>query len=89
MIIYMRTTLVLDDELFSKAKQRAATLNSTLSEVVNQALREVLTKRTPHAPPYEMITSGDGEPISHHEPIDLYRALEDEEREHYRKLGRV
>jgi hypothetical protein len=36
----MRSTLILDDDLFRKAKRRAAALNTTLSDVVNQALRE-------------------------------------------------
>lgn len=33
----MRSTLILDDDLFRKAKRRAAALNTTLSDVVNQA----------------------------------------------------
>lgn len=57
MLIHMRTTLVLDDQLVRAAKQRAAEADITLSEVVNQALRaSVLAPRPPHSAPFRMPT---------------------------------
>jgi hypothetical protein len=38
----MRTTLVLEDHVFRKAKQRAAELGTTLSEFTNRALRDAM-----------------------------------------------
>ena len=42
MYVYMRTTLVLEDGLFKKAKQEAVEAGVTLSEVMNTALRQHL-----------------------------------------------
>ena len=73
----MRTTLVLDDRLFKRAKQRAAERGTTLSEVVNEALSESLAPAPARAPvaKLKMITFGNpGEPVRH-EPEDLAAAL--------------
>lgn len=40
----MRTTLEIDDEVFRRAKQRAAECGRTLGEVVTQSLRETLSE---------------------------------------------
>lgn len=57
MLIWMRTTLILDDQLVRAAKRRAAEGDLTLSEVVNQALRaSLLTPRPPAAAPFRMPT---------------------------------
>ncbi|MFN8520926.1 MAG: type II toxin-antitoxin system VapB family antitoxin [Chloroflexota bacterium] len=60
----MRTTLVLDDRLVREAKRRAADTGSTLSDVVNDALREAL-RPAPEAtvPPFRMITYGDPDEV--------------------------
>jgi len=50
MLIYMRTTLIIDDSVFNAAKRRALESGVTLSDLATQALREVLRKRTPDAP---------------------------------------
>ena len=42
MYVYMRTTLVLDEQLFRKAKKEAVAAGTTLSEMVNAALRKYL-----------------------------------------------
>ena len=42
MYAYMRTTLVLEDGLFKKAKKEAVEAGVTLSEVMNTALRQHL-----------------------------------------------
>lgn len=76
----MRTTLVLDDELLKQAKKRAAERGLTVSEVVNEALRDLLNQRPPAAPPFVMVTYGGARSRSHHEPSDFATALEDEDR---------
>lgn len=47
MIFHMRTTIVIDDELFRELKKRAAEENRTLSEVTQEALRRGLLRREP------------------------------------------
>jgi hypothetical protein len=41
----MRTTIRLDDDLLSQVKQIAARSNSTLTRVIEDALREMLARR--------------------------------------------
>jgi hypothetical protein len=43
----MRTTLDIDDDLLRRAKQLAARTHRTLTSIVEDALREVLSRRTP------------------------------------------
>jgi hypothetical protein len=45
MLFHMRTTLVIDDELFRELKRRAADEGRTLSEVTQEALRLGLAPR--------------------------------------------
>lgn len=45
MLICMRTTLQLDDELIVQAKIRAARSGRTLSQVIEDALRQALAPR--------------------------------------------
>jgi len=85
MLTGMRSTLVLDDELFRKAKQRAAALNTTLSAVVNQALRDALAKPIPEAPAFHMITFGDPRQRVHREPRDQQAVLDAEDRDALRR----
>lgn len=85
MIICMRTTLVLDDKLFQQAKRRAAERNLTLSDIVNEALRESF--RGPvraAAAPFSMVSYGRGRRRVHHEPSDFAETLEDEDRDRLR-----
>lgn len=42
MYVCMRTTLVLDDPIFEKAKKKSAELGVTLSELTTTALRNLL-----------------------------------------------
>ena len=58
MLIRMRTTLVLDDALFHAAKRRAAERRSTVSEVVNDALRQLIS-RPPSRREIKLPTWGD------------------------------
>ena len=85
MLIRMRSTIVIEDQLFKLLKRRAADLNTSLSEVVNQALRESLSRPVAKAPPFKMVTFGASEPVVHHEPDSLAAALLDDDT---RTLGR-
>lgn len=81
MLTYMRTTLVLDDEVARQVRRRAAESGTTLSEYVTRALRDALAAPEPQATPFEMITYGSRGRRSRHEPADFAQALEDEDRE--------
>ena len=70
----MRTTLVLDDILFKKARERATASNTTISDVVNEALREALAKPPLVATPFSMLTFAGGE-TKRHEPSDFAELL--------------
>lgn len=80
MLVRMRTTLVLDDALVRRAKARAIERGSTLSDVVNDALREALRGDVAEAPLFTLVTYGKPGASVRHEPGDLARALEDQER---------
>ena len=79
MLIYMRTTLVLDDRLLREAKKRAADAGLSLSELVNRVLRDAFVAREEAAPPFEMITHGHHGPEVRHEPDEFAKALEDDD----------
>jgi len=84
MITPMRTTLVLDDALLRQARRRAAERNLTVSDVVNEALRDSFGRPTPAAPPYSMITYGRARRRVRHEPSDFAAALENEDQHRLR-----
>ena len=84
MLTYMRTTLVLDDELFRQTKRRAAERNLTVSDIVNEALRESFRRPARAVPPFSMITYGRSGRRTHHEPADFAVALENEDRDRLR-----
>jgi Bacterial antitoxin of type II TA system, VapB len=81
----MRSTVIIDDELFRKAKRRAAERGTTLSGLVNQALRESLAKPETNAPPFRMTTFGDPRTKVHREPSDFHAASEDDDRRSLRR----
>lgn len=58
----MRTTIRLDDQLLSEAKQLAAQTGRTLTALIEDALREVLARRkqTPKAEPVRLLRHGSG-----------------------------
>lgn len=85
MIIRMRSTLVIDDELFKRARKRAAELNVTLSDVVNQALRDALTKPAIEAAPFEMPVFGDPAASVHREPAEFAAEEEEHDRSSLRR----
>lgn len=84
MITYMRTTIVLDDRIAREAKRLAARRGITLSDLVGETLRAALAEPTKQAPRFEMVTYGEGATRTHHEPLDLAAALEQDDR---RSLG--
>jgi hypothetical protein len=85
MIIRMRTTLIIDDDLLRQAKLRAAEWNQTVSDVVNNALRECLGRPAPAAAPFSLITYGRSSKHVHHEPSEFDAALEQEDRDRLRR----
>jgi hypothetical protein len=85
MLIYVRTTIVLDDQLAREAKRLALGRGITLSDLVSQALRSVLSEPVGPAPRFEMMTYGGGAAATHHEPAELAAALEKDDR---RSLGK-
>lgn len=75
----MRTTLVLDDDLARAARQRALDLGLTLSELVNRALRDLLTREEGQAEaPFSMPVYG-GAPAVDHRPSDLWVQAEQDD----------
>lgn len=84
MLMVMRNTLVLDDELVRRAKKLAAEQNTTLGEIVNRSLRQTLLVKSPEPAPFEMVTFGATTSIVHHEPADFSAILEEEEVERAR-----
>lgn len=77
----MRTTLVLDDQVFRRAKREAVGAGVTLSELVNTALRSYLLRgsaRPPENRSFSMPVFGDPVPV-HQSPAEL-AALRDEGR---------
>ncbi len=85
MLFFMRSTVIIEDELFKKAKRHAAERGTTLSEFVNQALRESLAKPEAAAPPFRMTTFGDPKAKVHREPRDYQAVSEDDDRRSLRR----
>ena len=57
----MRTTIRLDDDLLAEVKQLASESNRTMTAVIEDALRQMLTRqpRSPARPPVHLTTMGD------------------------------
>ena len=62
MLRHMRTTINLPDELILRAKKAALEADTTLTEIIANALREALSKRGGKKPrrDFKVITSGRG-----------------------------
>ena len=84
----MRTTLVLNDDLVQQARHLAVDSELTLSELVNRALRAMLTEAAQRgrngsslSARFSMVTFGPTDRTVHHEPADFARLaeLEDEQ----------
>jgi Arc/MetJ family transcription regulator len=84
----MRTTLSIDDDLLHTVKQRAVEAHTSLSDVVNRALRRGLAEQAPSrvAAPTVVYGTTSAEPIDAATLRAREAALENEEA--LRKLGR-
>ena len=60
MIVHMRTTISIDDQLGKAARKRATRANMSFSALVSRALREFLCKEDlrEESPPFRLITAG-------------------------------
>jgi len=77
MVIWMKTTLNIDDSVMTRLKQEAARRGCTMSELVESALRLLLAaKETPrHLPPLPGFKSG-GSLVDIADRDALYQAME-------------
>jgi hypothetical protein len=76
----MRTTIRLDDALLAEAKAAAATRGTTLTAVIEDALRESLARRREtrgRVPRVELPTSGEGSKLAPGVDLDDSAALLD------------
>jgi len=80
----MRTTLIIDDELLRKAKHRAAERHLTVSDVVNDALRESFIRPRPPAEPFSLVTYGRPGKHIEHSATDFANAIAQEDTERLR-----
>jgi hypothetical protein len=78
--IWMRTTLIIDDALLREAKHRAAERDMSVSEVVNEALREAFRASPEARPPFSMITYGPRDRSVAHLPADFAADAEQDDR---------
>lgn len=83
----MRTTLILNDELVAEAKRRAADRRTSLSAVVNEALRRAMqgAPETGDAAAFSIPTYRPGKArVLDTRPEDIHELLAAEERSPYR-----
>lgn len=77
----MRTTITLDDKLFEQLKERAAASGTTVSRLIEQAVR--LFVRSPRAPEqqnrFELVTFGRGGHFSRPNIDKASRLIEDDD----------
>lgn len=75
----MRTTLEIEDDVFRRAKMRAAEAGRTLGELVTAALRESLTEsnRPPAVNPFVMPVFGGPSPRLDRSPASLAELRDD------------
>lgn len=85
----MRTTITMDDRLLAQLKERAAKSDTSVSQIVEQAVR--LFMRTPavdnEAEPFELVTFGAGGRFSRHNIDKVSALLEADDLERYRERG--
>jgi hypothetical protein len=79
MLICMRTTVIIEDQLLIQAKREAANRGLSLSDLINEALRRALAPCVVEARRFHMTTFGDPRAPVHHEPGDFAAALEADE----------
>jgi hypothetical protein len=81
----MRTTITLDDRLIDQLKRRAAEQGTSVSKLVEQAVRLfVRSPRTPTVPQaFELVTFGKGGRFSRHNIDKASALLEADDRERF------
>jgi hypothetical protein len=79
MVFHMKTTLVIDDGVFSRLKHEAARRKQTMSAIVESALRTFFRRRDPDARPLPPLPSFDGGKrlVDVADRDALYRAMEE------------
>ncbi len=78
MVFHMKTTLVIDDSIMTRLRERASREGKTISELVESALRLFLEKRRDgkrKLPPLPSFNSG-GSLVDIADRDALYRAME-------------
>ncbi len=77
MVFHMKTTLVIDDQVMTRLKAEAARQGTTISELVEAALRAFLRRprRKPEAPELPTFDSG-GALVDVNDRRALYEAME-------------
>ena len=65
MVFHMRTTLIIDDEIFRRLKKLAAEQNRTLSDITQEVLRQGLSRarRTARPKPARLPAFSMGRPL--------------------------
>lgn len=80
MLFCMRTTLNLDTQLMKAVKQRAVERGTTMTRIVEEALRETLDKRRDRPEPFELrwvTVGGDARPgVDLNDRDSLYERME-------------
>ena len=77
MVSHMKTTLVIDDQIMRQLKEEAARRGTTVSSVVESALRLLLQHREPPGKLPELPSfNGGGACVDIRNRDDLYRAME-------------
>ncbi len=81
----MRTTITLDDQLLTQLKRRATESGTSVSRLIEQAVRLFVRvpTHTDVEEPFELITFGAGGKFSRHNIDKASALLEAEDRERY------
>ena len=75
----MRTTIVIDDHLFDQARRASQAAGRSMSDLIGEALRDLLARSAQPAPPppaFRMPVFGDSGATARNEPAVLSEALE-------------
>ena len=85
----MRTTITLDDRLLAQLKQRAAESGTSVSRVIEQAVRLFMRAPAPRQEPetFELVTFGAGGRFSRHNVDKASALLEIDDLERYAGRG--
>ncbi len=79
----MRTTVVIENQLFREAKKRSVEAGISFSEMVNRSLRETLSRKVEAARPFAMVTFGSPGEEESLTPSDFYDEIERDDGKDY------